>query len=159
MTDEKNGKPFEPGDRVQVRNKYLVGKGALEMGPTIYVRGGWPNEFEVYAVVDHKGRWHVSLDQCCRKRTNPATGQFTCFGHLADYFEEHEGPSYKEAPERIPDRVMLASTPFGDIGKIEYYDDDKTPGIELRLGNGKPFVMAGGLVKGLGKWLQEKGWL
>ena len=147
---------IDVGDRVKIRDEIVAGEEPVEMGPLILVEKGWPNKFEVIAVVEHKGETLLALEECCKKRTNPATGAYTCYGHLSSDFKRIDPTKHPKDRSRPADRHMILSSPWGDVVKVEYFEDE-SPAIQMQLGNGKPVSLSGKAARALKKQLDEWG--
>lgn len=110
--------PIHPGDYIRIKTSELD---RVEMSPKALYNVGHPNEFLVLTTFEHSGIKCVSLEECCEKLKNRATGQFLCTGHPEKYFEKTDPIEHKKTSERR----FLALEAFGMKASVEYMDGQK----------------------------------
>lgn len=148
---------FRPGDIVKIRADQLVKRRKPgTFTPADLCRIGWPNRFQVLAASETEKGALLTLDPCCRWMENPATGQFLCAAHPAEYFEpELSGDAARK--KRRPGRQLVVRTPLGDAFRLEYSEDAEEPGLTVQVGSGAPVELGGAISRLLGEKLKEGG--
>jgi len=143
-SEEKDVGLIQPGDYVKIKPSEID---SVEMSPKSLFGIGYPNEFLVLATFEHKGVRCVTLEECCEKLRNRASGQFLCDGHHEKYFEKTEPIEHRRSDQRR----FVALEAFGMRASIEYLDGHKklllktpwTPdGISLSGGVAKDIAAA-----------------
>lgn len=119
ISDTKSAGPIQSGDYVRIKMDDL--KSELEMSPKDLFKIGYPNEFLVLATFEYKGVKCLTLEECCEKLKNRATGQFLCSGHHEKYFEKTEPFEHR----RTSQRRFVALEAFGMHASVEYLDGQK----------------------------------
>lgn len=118
ISDTKPAGPIQPGDYVRIRVDDLE---SVDMSPKSLFNVGYPNEFLVLATFDYKGVKCLTLEECCEKLKNRATGQFLCSGHHEKYFEKTEPLEHR----RTSQRRFVALEAFGMSASVEFLDGQK----------------------------------
>jgi len=158
----------EPDDEVAIKPWCFEPDGA-RMTPIVLYKDGWPNRFRVLDVQDYKGQRCLKLDPCCNWMEDHQNGNFRCEWHPAMCFSKIEPVEPKaevaesEEEARVPkpeDRYTSVDTPWGEVLKVEFLDDDKVPVIKLRFANGRrPFSVSGEVARFMKERATELGFL
>lgn len=104
---------IQAGDYVRIKPDEMDG---VEMSPKAFLNIGHPNEFFVIGTFEHKGELCLTIEECCERLKNRATGQFLCTGHQAKYFEKTDPIEHR----RTSERRLLAIEGFGVRASVEY---------------------------------------
>jgi len=110
--------PIQAGDYVRIKPSEMD---AVEMSPKEIFNLGFPNEFLVLTTFEHEGQRCLTIEECCERRRNRATGQYLCNGHPERYFEKTEPVEHR----RTSERRFLAFEAFGMRASIEYVEGQK----------------------------------
>lgn len=160
----------EAEDEVQIK-PWCFEPDGVRMTPIELYKVGWPNRFRVLDVQEHKGERFLVLDPCCNWMEDHANGNSRCNAHPARYFSKIEAPETavepaKEVAEeenRVPhpeDRYTSVDTPWWNVLKVEYLEDEKTPVIKLRFASGRrPFTASGEVARIMRDLAVEHGFL
>lgn len=156
---EEVAENFKAGDIVALTEKAMK-NGPRLMSPRRLFGVGWPNEFQVVHVFEtEEDGVCLFLSPCCQNLINHGTGAWACQGHPVKLdgkvmFEKVQ-PEVSKRPRKKGDRSTSIALPLiGELGAIEYLEDEEDPGLVLRI-LGQQTVMKGSVAKAVAQFAKD----